>query len=449
MTTEIKEAPFTFVDPFARPKPMLDDDDKAQLLAGLQLVDGATQGVYVSREPTFMQELVAAAGLSWQDMLRASTYPSLVAVLPRDVLMRCANHVIYHVTDLPSFNAKYYFNFISGRIWLRYQHILGSRLLCAVSDDELEQLRERLVDQLRAWGRGPQYQQVLKRSGEIQKQLQLREAAQARAQKVSQANGSRTLQQLATLQPQDNFLKLPQEQLSEYASIKRLLETAGAKYSTAKNGFLFETDVAAAEVLDALLAGEKVNPKKDFQFFASTEAVTRLMRSQLPPSLAGKDVLEPSAGDGALADLAQELGGNVTTVELWEKNATKLQAKGYAPLVQDFLTLSPSQLGLFDVIVANPPFTKGQDLEHFQHMVKFLKPHGLLCCVLSTGWQSANSAKARAFRAFLETADVRLDALPAGTFKESGTSVGAVLVTLRNNPSVTTAVVAQTELVSA
>ena len=86
-------------------------------------------------------------------------------------------------------------------------------------------------------------------------------------------------------------LMLPSEHMSEYAKIKRLLETAGAKYVARKMCFTFPGGKDAQRVLDQLLQGTKVNPKKEFQFFASTEPVVQLMRSQLPADLTGLDVL--------------------------------------------------------------------------------------------------------------------------------------------------------------
>jgi rRNA pseudouridine-1189 N-methylase Emg1 (Nep1/Mra1 family) len=50
---------------------------------------------------------------------------------------------------------------------------------------------------------------------------------------------------------------------------------------------------------------------------------------------------------------------------------------------------------------------------------------------MSTAWQNGSTKKPTAFRKFLETQDVVIDELPPGTFAESGTGVGAVMLTLR------------------
>lgn len=84
------------------------------------------------------------------------------------------------------------------------------------------------------------------------------------------------------------------------------------------------------------------------------------------------EVLEPSAGTGALLDAIRERAANarVFAVEVNGSLAENLANRHAAPadaaeglcknvLQGDFLSLSPAALGKFDRIVMNPPFDNG------------------------------------------------------------------------------------------
>lgn len=436
-TDSVKSSSMSYFGEIPAPVPLLTGAAATELLAsvfGGNVPKGARRTGFNAEAP-YAETLCAAAGLDWSAFLRASARVPLSLELTPAFLAAVSSSAIYPV-DADTFSSKYYVQFIPsvGRVYVKYQSIIGSRLVATLDEAQQTTLFNRLVEDFKAFAKTPDYLVIQQKSHQVAQAVAAREA-QASAERaritLASATTDTALQQLALMVPEGRNLLLPKKQLSKYAEIKRKLEVAGAVYSTKLQGFTFPEGVDAAEVQNELLSGNIVNPQKKYQFFASTEPVVRLMRAQLPESLAGLDVLEPEAGDGVLADMAKSLGGNVTTVEIWDQNVRKLQAKGYEPLERDFLTLTPSDIGLFDVIVANPPFTGGQDMEHFMHMTQFLRPEGQLCCVLSQSWQTSANRKACEFREYLETADVDINSLPAGTFKESGTSVGAVLVTLR------------------
>lgn len=241
--------------------------------------------------------------------------------------------------------------------------------------------------------------------------------------------GGATLQELSRLKidpSAQQHLLLPKEHLAHYAAIKSLVTKAGGKYNS-KGYFAFPEGIDVAMVLRSLQAGAVVNEKKDFQFFA-TARETALQLCDNAGSLDGKRVLEPSAGDGALADIARDRGANVTTVENWPVNVLRLREKGYEVMDRDFLGLEPAETGLFDVILANPPFSKNQDIDHVLHMMKFLEPGGVLSAIVSQGWQREGQKKHRDFAEFLRELDAEIVPIEAGAFKESGTSVGALQI---------------------
>jgi predicted RNA methylase len=170
-----------------------------------------------------------------------------------------------------------------------------------------------------------------------------------------------------------------------------------------------------------LRAGETINPKKDYQFFETPDVAKRVVEAL--GDIQGRRVLEPSAGRGALADLAKAAGADVVTVEAWDLNAKVLRDKGFIVHEADFLQLTPADIGMFDAIVANPPFTRNADIRHIEHMLSFLKPGGVLSTITSAHWDIANHAHAKRFKQWIANAGVTVEEVPAGTFKESGTSV--------------------------
>lgn len=224
--------------------------------------------------------------------------------------------------------------------------------------------------------------------------------------------------------PVGNRLELPKsDHFANYAQVKKALLTAGGKYK--RNGFEFTED--AAEIKARLTGGEVINDKKKFQFFAT------------PPELADSlvelahlrpyhDVLEPSAGQAAIANKVKGKVNSLFTVELMPQNIQALERQGYDPIEADFLTLTTSDLGYFDRIIANPPFTKNQDIDHIKHMFTFLKVDGCLISLASKSWMTGGQKKQVAFREWLDDVEATITDVPAGAFKESGTNISSVII---------------------
>lgn len=88
----------------------------------------------------------------------------------------------------------------------------------------------------------------------------------------------------------------------------------------------------------------------------------------------------------------------------------------------------------YDRIVMNPPFEKGQDIEHVRHAYDLLKPGGKLVSVMSEGPFFRNDAKAAAFREWLEEVGGGSEQLPAGSFtgkdafRQTGTATRLVTI---------------------
>lgn len=83
--------------------------------------------------------------------------------------------------------------------------------------------------------------------------------------------------------------------------------------------------------------------------------------------------------------------------------------------------LSSKKIGKFDRILMNPPFENGADIKHIKHALTMLKPDGKLVAICANG--------PRQNEQLMPLADT-WEPLPAGSFKESGTGVNAVLMTI-------------------
>ena len=232
----------------------------------------------------------------------------------------------------------------------------------------------------------------------------------------------------ALLSVSDNRVILPTQHLKHYADLKRLLETSGGKYNS-KGYFSFPDGVDAEEVLAAVRQGKAQNGKKASQSFFTPEDLAYEV-CQAAGFLEGKRVLEPSAGDGALADIARAAGAKVVVVENHRPNVLALEKKGYSVWDRDFLSLTPDDLGLFDAILANPPFSNNQDIEHVLHMFKFLKPGGTLSVITSQRWKTGSQKAHAEFREFLDAQGAVVTEIEGGAFRESGTLVPTLRIRL-------------------
>lgn len=135
----------------------------------------------------------------------------------------------------------------------------------------------------------------------------------------------------------------------------------------------------------------------------------------------GQRVLEPSAGSGALADAARAFGVEPQVVERDARLQVVLQAKGYTRAGQDFALFGVPG---WDRILMNPPFERGQDVEHVMRAFDLLAPGGRLVAIMSEGPFFRSDRKSTTFRAWLEEHAGRSERLPENSFKSSERSTG-------------------------
>ena len=153
----------------------------------------------------------------------------------------------------------------------------------------------------------------------------------------------------------------------------------------------------------------------------------------------GMRVLEPSAGTGRLLEAlpgivpfgqVRQTALQVVAVEVNAALAARLACSGLAGTVRcaDFLQCGADagDLGLFDVVLMNPPFAQGADIAHITHALTMLKPGGRLVALCANGPRQSAS-----LRPMVEARGGEWEDLPADTFKEEGTGVRVAFITLQ------------------
>ena len=226
-----------------------------------------------------------------------------------------------------------------------------------------------------------------------------------------------------------NIVKLPSVQLDRklYQDVAKSLEPIGGKWKGGKVfGFVFPND--PTELLEQIANGEKRNLKKEYQFFATPSNLADEL-VQLADIKPMQTILEPSAGQGAIvsAILKRFPGESVCAYELMDVNRIFLEKiKDCVLLGNDFLLENAGIL--FDRIIANPPFSKNQDIDHVRMMYKRLKNGGRLVSIMSESWANGRQNKQIEFKNWLEEVNAEVLDIDKGAFKESGTMVGAKIV---------------------
>lgn len=230
---------------------------------------------------------------------------------------------------------------------------------------------------------------------------------------------------------EDNVLKLPKVQFNKksYAEAKKWIEEAGGSWAGGKvQGFTFPFN--ADRVFSILHEGERCNLQQDYQYFATPAAVADWLVSLAGGLSATDKVLEPSAGTGAIIDaiLRNCPECKVDCFELMPENRELLSRKGGIRILGDDFTKSDATG--YTRIIANPPFSRNQDVDHVMEMYRRLAPGGVIAAIMSQHWRFANEKKCSDFREFLTSTGADIHEIAAGEFMESGTNIATVAVVI-------------------
>lgn len=223
---------------------------------------------------------------------------------------------------------------------------------------------------------------------------------------------------------------LPPQQLDRavYTEVARQLNKIGGKWKGGKiQGFVFDHD--PAPLLADLQNGVSRNLKKEFQFFETpADLAKRLI--DLAEIEQRHLILEPSAGKGAIVRHVPYYENNfVYCYEINELFHEHIAEVGGRVIGKDFL--KADNFRKYDRIIANPPFSKNQDIDHIRHMYSTLREGGILVSIASTHWQIATGKKETDFRDWLESLNADVLEIEAGAFKESGTNIPTVIIRIR------------------
>jgi len=189
------------------------------------------------------------------------------------------------------------------------------------------------------------------------------------------------------------------------------LQKALAEFVEFRKGVQAEDPIKAAE--RALVGRKGIG----IDFFPTPKPVAESM-VRYAGIKTGDRVLEPSAGTGALADVAKAAGAKVDTLEISSELRDLLKLKGYPIIGNDFMDMKPPA-ELYDSVILNPPFSNRADAAHIQHAYDMVKPGGKVVALAGEGVFFGSDKKAQAFREWLLEHGAHTEKLPANSFMGS------------------------------
>lgn len=235
---------------------------------------------------------------------------------------------------------------------------------------------------------------------------------------------------------EDQKVFLPHYQIPEtdFPKVKRAIEGIGGKWLKSEQAYLFQENPQS--LFNRICEGEEINLERTYrkktQFFWTPRNVLDIIEQWIFIPRDAR-VLEPSAGRGAIARYLKESFPNypwqLDCCELDPYNRAILEDEGFNVIGEDFLAMPRPDRG-YHIIVANPPFSGGQDIKHFRKMYELLAPGGRMVVVMSKGWQTSNDPTSVEFRDDLNVFFHEVVDLPKGAFKEAGTSIETCIVML-------------------
>ncbi len=227
---------------------------------------------------------------------------------------------------------------------------------------------------------------------------------------------------LAESRVDGKLLYLPDYQLERnlYMSVDKVLKAIAGKWNRKEKAHIFESNVE--DIIEEILqTGEYTDAKKEYQFFETPNIVVRRMKELISVvDYANAKFLEPNAGKGAIAKHISE----IDCIELNPENREVLRKLDLRIVFDDFLEFIPNKK--YDIIIANPPFSKQQDIDHVNRMLDIAKKQVISIMSGSVLWRE--NRKTTEFRLRVESLGGTIEALPEESFAESGTKVQTCLM---------------------
>ncbi|WP_372165877.1 DUF4942 domain-containing protein [Xanthomonas euvesicatoria] len=159
----------------------------------------------------------------------------------------------------------------------------------------------------------------------------------------------------------------------------RVMEAIGGVWEKGAGSLAhWRFDYEPADIIDAIVCSGMIPDQVSHQFYPTPSAVAaRAVAEANDGAIDGMRWLEPSAGNGALADLMPK---GTRCIEVSGLRAAILKAKGHCVECVDFLAVQC--VPCTDRVVMNPPFSGNRWLAHVEHAAKFIAPGGRLVAIL-------------------------------------------------------------------
>jgi hypothetical protein len=155
----------------------------------------------------------------------------------------------------------------------------------------------------------------------------------------------------------------------------------------AKEGW-WQFDYSPHAVLDEIVSSGCIPDQKAHQFYQTPESVATVAL-EMADIGDGHTCLEPSAGQGGLADLLPK--ERTTCVEISALHCQVLEAKGHKVISGDFIAWAADTAERFDRVVMNPPFSEGRAAAHVEAAAPLVKQGGRLVAILPASMRNKYS----------------------------------------------------------
>jgi len=214
----------------------------------------------------------------------------------------------------------------------------------------------------------------------------------------------------------------------QYVDINKVLETIWLKWNRKEKAHIIrwfteeELKDSIQEIIEIWEVETLEEIKKRFQFYQTPEEIAKYLvkLADIQPS---DYILEPSAGQWAIAKYFPK-ENDISLVEFNKDNYKVLKENiDFTDDInnEDFLEYKSTS---FDKIIANPPFSKSQDVKHILHMYDLLK---IWWRIVSIASNSIQTRYWKSYNMLMELNPKFID-LPEWSFKESWTLVNTVIV---------------------
>ncbi len=237
---------------------------------------------------------------------------------------------------------------------------------------------------------------------------------------------------------------LPKVQLERklYSEVNKVLETFGGTWNRKTQSHIFDEN-PGDKLNDAIATGSYVRLDKNGYFPTPKELAFTLVEMLEDEYGGNATILEPSVGDGnlAYAICGEQFVGNPLIVgvepnmDLLKKalervNAVTGRMTGVHSTFEEFAE-STGYEAMYDAVVMNPPFERGQDAKHIAMAAGLLKPGGELVAIAGYGMRFRQDMQYRITRDLLTSAGATIIDNDEGAFKSSGTGVRTVRIHYR------------------